>query len=101
MRTLISRRFYAVFGRDRHKLRFAEVGHAERVVVCVDGTRIPLCNGASPMLKLTLGWSVPLRYAREGTHIEASFRRLWVEIDLPLKSDLPRIRTLASRVVGL
>lgn len=82
-RTKVFRRFYAVCGRDRHKLLFAEVGHAERVVTCDDGVKIPLCNGLSPSLRVTLGWPVPGSFTRDRQHVELALGRVWVEINLP------------------
>jgi len=96
MRTYLIRRlrYYMVLGRDRFNAPTAEVGRAERIVECDDGTRVPIVDGTCPALRLIWGnWSVGLQVDRYENHIELAVGRVWVEIDLP-RQHYTRLRQL-------
>lgn len=83
-RSFLMGRIYGVSGRDRHKLRFVEIGRASRVVITSQG-RVPLTCGADPTLKVTLGWPVrPMAQLAPG-RLDLAIGWLWIEATFPTR----------------
>lgn len=76
-------RAYLCWGTDRYAQPFAEVGVAERVVVFLDGSKHPICNGRSPSLTLTWGAWPAFAFYYMHPLLDVAVARLWVTVQVP------------------